>query len=132
MFDGTIGHHETMLNVKIAFLHRRALKDLFQTHPVVLMTTVDRRLDGGLGHSFVFKNSICLVGPVDFPTQDVPAETARVAQPLRFHQIGLAAAQRLPQPSSVRLVLRPRASRAAPTAPTSIDRSSEHNPSRPF
>src|ERR1700684_519602 len=95
MFDGTIGQHEAMLNVKIAFLHRCALKDLFQTHPVVLMTTVDSHLDGGLGHSFVFKNSICLGGPVDFPAQDVPAETARVAQPLRFHEIGLAAAQRL-------------------------------------
>src|ERR1700722_4373029 len=90
MFDGTIGHHETMLNVKIAFLHRRAFKDLSQTHPVVLMTTVDSPLNGGLGHSFVFKNSICLVGPVDFPAQDVPAETARVAEPLRFHEIGLA------------------------------------------
>jgi hypothetical protein len=54
MFDGTIGHHETMLNVKIVFLHSRALKDLLETHPVVLMTTVDSHLYGGLSHSFVF------------------------------------------------------------------------------
>src|SRR5204862_520241 len=68
---------------------------LLQMHPVVRMCAVDHQLDAGFCRRLAFKDPIGPIGPISFSSRNVPAETPRVAQLLRFCQIHLAPVPRL-------------------------------------
>src|SRR5882757_4104911 len=95
VFDGAIGHQQTMLGGKLAPLDRGAVEDLPQTHPVVRMSSVKHDLNGRFYRRLAFEYTISLVGPVDFPARRIPSEAAGVAQSLRLRQIHLTPAKRL-------------------------------------
>src|SRR5207244_5166835 len=60
---------------------------------VVWMSSLEYELHCRLIGSVAFKNAKGFLRPVEFPARNIPTETARVAQPLRFRQIGFAALQ---------------------------------------
>ena len=60
---------------------------------VVRMSSLEHELYCRLIGRGAFKDAKGFFRPVEFPARDIPAETARVAQPLRFGQIGFAALQ---------------------------------------
>src|SRR5271170_1924271 len=95
VFDGAIGHQHAMFGEILTPLDRGAVDDLLQTHPVVRMSSVERRLNGRLYRGLASEYSITLVGPVDLPARRLPAETPGVAQSLRLRQIHLTPAKRL-------------------------------------
>src|SRR3954471_3163772 len=62
-------------------------RDVVRVHPVD--DDIDRSSDRGI----ILEYSAALLGPEDFSARDVPAKTARVAEPLRLGQISLALSQ---------------------------------------
>ena len=57
------------------------------------MSTLEHKIYCWLIGSVAFEDAKAFLRPVEFPAGNIPAKTARVAQPLRFGQIGLAASQ---------------------------------------
>src|SRR5260370_18672518 len=57
------------------------------------MSSLEHELHSRLIGSVAFKDAKGFLRPVEFPAGNIPTETARMAQPLRFSQIGFAALQ---------------------------------------
>jgi hypothetical protein len=70
-----------------------AVECLLNAGSVVRMSSLERELQCRLIGSVAFKDAKGFLRPVKFPAGNIPTETARVAQPLRFSQIGFAALQ---------------------------------------
>src|SRR5258708_7017531 len=82
-----------MFKIEILPFLRCAVESLLNAGSVVWMSSVDHELHCRLIGSVAFKDAKGFLRPVEFPAGNIPTETARVAQPLRFSQIGFAALQ---------------------------------------
>src|SRR5216683_1705217 len=82
-----------MFKIEILPFLRCAVDCLLNEGSVVRMSFLEYELHCWLIGSVAFKNTESLLRPVEFPAGNIPTETARVAQPLRFSQIGFAALQ---------------------------------------
>src|SRR4029077_10975144 len=89
VFDGPIGYQQAMLGIEAVLLGRGAIDDFPDMRPIVRMRSIDHHLDAGFCRRVAFEYSIGLVGPMDFASRQVPAETPCVAQSLRLRQIHL-------------------------------------------
>src|SRR5439155_13482827 len=69
---------------------------------VVRMASLEHELCRGLSRLLISKDSKRFLRPVDLAAEDIPAERARVAQPLRFGQISLTPSQFLFRPLALR------------------------------
>src|SRR6202048_2655610 len=76
----------------LPFLHC-AVDSLLNPGSVVRMSSLEDELHRRFVGSVAFKDAKSFLRPVEFPPGDIPTETAGVAQPLRFRQIGFAALQ---------------------------------------
>src|SRR5260370_13913621 len=76
----------------LSFLHC-AVDRLLNKSSIVWMSTLEHELHRRLIGRIAFKNAKGFLRPVEFPAGNIPTETARTAQPLRFSQIGFAALQ---------------------------------------
>jgi hypothetical protein len=54
------------------------------------MSSLEHKIYCWLIGSVAFEDAKAFLRPVEFPAGNIPAKTARVAQPLRFGQIALA------------------------------------------
>src|SRR3984893_7433953 len=82
-----------MFKIEILPFLRCAVDCLLNEGYVVRMSSLEYELHCWLIGSVAFKDAKSFLRPVEFPTGNIPTETARVAQPLRFSQIGFAALQ---------------------------------------
>src|SRR6266700_2876688 len=82
-----------MFKIQILPFLRRTVDCLLNARSVVWMSSLEYELHCRLIGSVAFKNAKGFLRPVEFPAENIPTETARVAQPLRFSQIGFAALQ---------------------------------------
>src|SRR5437899_3223677 len=82
-----------MLKIQILPFLRRTVECLLNVGSVVWMSSSEYELPGRLFGSVAFKDAKGFLRPVEFPAGNIPTETARVAEPLRFSQIGFAALQ---------------------------------------
>src|SRR5258708_1540662 len=90
-----------MLKIERLLVGRCALDYLPNKRSVVGMDPVENHFDRGPARRVVLEYSVALLRPDDFSARDVPAETTRMAKPLRFRQIGLALPQRVFGPLSI-------------------------------
>src|SRR5580700_5745121 len=72
---------------------RCAVDGLLNARSVVWMSSLEHELHCRLIGAVAFKDAKRFLRPVEFSAGNIPTEAARVAQPLRFRQIGLAALQ---------------------------------------
>src|SRR5580704_1100845 len=72
---------------------RCAVDGLLNARSVVWMSSLEHELHCRLIGAVAFKDANRFLRPVEFAARNIPTEAARVAQPLRFRQIGLAALQ---------------------------------------
>src|SRR6266853_6490824 len=82
-----------MFKIEILPFLRCAVECLLNAGSVVWMSSVDHELHCRLIGSVAVKDTKGFLRPVEFPAGNIPTETARAAQPLRFSQIGFAALQ---------------------------------------
>src|SRR6267142_5280141 len=82
-----------MFKIQILPFLRGTVDYLLNACSVVWMSSLEYELHCRLISSVAFKNAKGFLRPVEFPAGNIPTETARVAQPLRFSQIGFAALQ---------------------------------------
>src|SRR5438128_5647298 len=82
-----------MFKIQILPFLRRTVDCLLNARSVVWMSSLEYELHCRLIGSVAFKNAKGFLRPVEFPAENIPTETARVAQPLRFSQICFAALQ---------------------------------------
>ena len=82
-----------MLEIEIPPFPRRVLDRLLNARSVFGVSSFEHELRCRLNGPVAFKNAEGFLRPEEFPARDIPTETARVAQPLRFSQIGFAALQ---------------------------------------
>src|SRR6267378_3443759 len=82
-----------MFKIEILPFLRCAVECLLNAGSVVWMSSVDHELHCRLIGSVAVKDTKGFLRPVEFSAGNIPTETARVAQPLRFSQIGFAALQ---------------------------------------
>src|SRR5713226_4387004 len=82
-----------MLNIKICLFVDRVVESLLHAISVARMNSLKYQLQRWLNRSIVFKDVVGFLRPVDFPAENTPAETARVAYALPFSQESLAAVQ---------------------------------------
>src|SRR5206468_2401095 len=95
MFDDTIRHQQSMPEIQVRSVARCAINYLLHESAVLRRDPVQHQIQIGLHRSVVPKDAISFFRPDDFARRDIPAETARQAQSLRFRQIGLASPQLL-------------------------------------
>src|SRR5712691_3255407 len=84
-----------MLVIEFHLLAGNPIDQLLKGRSVFRVGSLDYHGNGSLLLRRVFKNSKGLARPVDFSARDIPAETAGVAQTLRFSQVSFASPQRL-------------------------------------
>src|ERR1700730_9561315 len=82
-----------MFKIEILPFLRRVVDRLLNARSVVWMSSSEHELHCRLIGSVAVKDLKGLLRPVEFPAGTIPTEAARVAQPLRLHQVGLAALQ---------------------------------------
>src|SRR5260370_3192913 len=82
-----------MLNIKICLFVDRVVESQLHAISVVRMNSLKYQLQRWLNRSIVFKDVVGFLRPVDFPAENTPAETTRVAYALPFSQDSLAAVQ---------------------------------------
>src|SRR3984957_19192485 len=82
-----------MLQIKILFLASRAFEYLLEESPVVRVRLLNYSRDVRWIREIQFKDPKSLRRPVDPSSCGIPAKAARVAQGLRFSQVGLASPQ---------------------------------------
>src|SRR6266478_5103171 len=82
-----------MLKIKVCPCLSRAVDSLLHAISVVVMNSLDYQLQRGLDRLIILKDLVGFLRPVDFPTQDTPAETAGVADGLPLSQERFAALQ---------------------------------------
>ena len=82
-----------MFKIEICLFLCRTVDCLLNAGPVVWVSPLQDELWGRSIGSVAFKDAKGFLRPVEFPAGNIPTETARVAQPLRFSQIGFAALQ---------------------------------------
>src|SRR6267143_6029577 len=82
-----------MFKIEAPPLLRRAVDGLLNAGSVVWMSSLEYELHCRLIGSVAVKDAKGFRRPVEFSAGNIPTETARVAQPLRFSQIGFAALQ---------------------------------------
>src|SRR5260370_39617302 len=82
-----------MLNIKICLFVDRVVESLLDAISVARMNSLKYQLQRWLNRSIVFKDVVGFLRPVDFPAENTPAETTRVAYALPFSQESLAAVQ---------------------------------------
>src|SRR5271170_7340143 len=82
-----------MLQIKIIFLASCAIECLLKGSPVLRMRLLDYSRDVRWIRRIEFKDPKGLCRPVDLSGCGIPAKAARVAQGLRFSQVGLASPQ---------------------------------------
>src|SRR5229473_4978121 len=93
MFDRTVRDQQAMFEIKILPLLCSGIDCLSNELPVFRMHSFEYPFQGRLGCRFEFEYPKSLVGPIDFPAGNMPAETACVAQFLRFGQVSFTASQ---------------------------------------
>src|SRR5229473_7748704 len=84
-----------MLNIKICLFVDRVVESLLHEISVVRMNSLKYQLQRWLDRSIVFKDIVGFIGPEDFSTRNVKAETARVAYALPLSQESLTTLQLL-------------------------------------
>src|SRR6266566_7004655 len=82
-----------MFKIEILPFLRRTVDCLLNTSSVVWMSSLEHELHCRLIGLVAAEDTKGFLRPVEFPAGNIPTETARVAQPLRFSQIGFAALQ---------------------------------------
>src|SRR5712664_1161846 len=82
-----------MFKIQILPFLRGTVDYLLNACSVVWMSSLEYELHCRLISSVAFKNAKGFLRPVEFPAGNIPTETARMAQPLRFSQIGFTALQ---------------------------------------
>src|SRR6266853_2277123 len=87
-----------MLKIKILPDLGRSVESPSHEISIVGMNSLKYQLQRGLNGSIIFKDVVGFLRPVDLSADNVPAETSRMAKPLRLRQIGLARAQFLLRP----------------------------------
>src|SRR5229473_1193878 len=95
VFDGTVGHHQPMLEIKTTSIVRGTLDDVPEKRTVFGMSPLNHQLHRGLRRWRAFKYSKGFIRPEDFSTHYVPTKTAGAAQQLRLCQVCFTPAQRL-------------------------------------
>src|SRR5260370_37722279 len=84
-----------MLKIEIRSCLESTVESLLHETSVVRMNSLKYQLVRWLDRSIVFKDSVGFIGPEDFSTRDVEAETARVAYALPLSQESLSTLQLL-------------------------------------
>src|SRR5260370_7486619 len=84
-----------MLKIKICLLLGRVVDNLLNKISIVGMNSLKYQLQRWLDHSIVFKDIVGFIGPENFSTRNVKAETARVAYALPLSQESLTTLQLL-------------------------------------
>src|ERR1700726_4735871 len=82
-----------MFKIEILPFPHCAVDSLSNPGSVVRMSSLEHELHRRFVGWIAFKDAKGFLRPVEFPAGDIPTETAGVAQPLRFRQIGFAALQ---------------------------------------
>src|SRR5262249_28130891 len=91
--DRPVGHQQATFMIEVLAIARRATDGLSYQSGIFRMTTLERQPLAWLRRSVVSENPKCLLRPQEFARRDVPPETARLAQSLRFSEERLAAPQ---------------------------------------
>ncbi len=91
VLDRAIGHLQPILDVKIVFLAPCTIECPLEQSLVLRMRLLDHAREVSCLRAIEFIDSKGFRGPPDLCAGGIPAETARVAQVLRFSQVGLAA-----------------------------------------
>src|ERR1700674_2572632 len=95
MFDRTIRHHQAIFMLKILSILRSTLNGLFHRGRVFRMNPLEDQFDGRFRRSVVLEDSKGFLGPEDLAGAVPPAEASAMTEPLCFHQVRLALAERL-------------------------------------
>ncbi len=95
VFDRTVRHVQTMLNIKIGLFVGRVVESLLHAISVVRMNSLKYQLQRWLNRSILLKDIVAFFRPVDFSAENTPTETAGVANVLPFSQERFAASQLL-------------------------------------
>src|SRR6267154_5266177 len=82
-----------MFKIEILPFPHCAVDSLLNPGSVVWMSSLEHELHRRFVGWIAFKDAKGLLRPVEFPAGNIPTETAGVAQPLGFRQIGFAALQ---------------------------------------
>src|SRR6267378_6221838 len=93
VLDRTIRHQQPMLKIQIRPSLGRAVECLLHELSVVGMNSLHYQLRCRLKRLIILKDLVGFLRPEDFSTRNVPAETACVAQFLRFRQVSFTPPQ---------------------------------------
>src|ERR1700733_7373311 len=93
-FDGTVGHEKPLFIIKATAFGGSLMDDLPDERAVLRVGSLYHQLERRIGRGIELEYSKCFIGPEDLSARDVPAETARTAQPLGLRQVTLALTQR--------------------------------------
>src|ERR1700676_648094 len=93
MSDPAIRHQQAMLKIKIRPFPGCAVENLLHENPVVGMKLLQYRFQCRLSRPIVFKDPVGFLRPVNFSTQNIPAEASGRADALPFSQESFAALQ---------------------------------------
>jgi len=75
----TIRHQQPVLKIKILLLLLRRIDDPLDGFDVLWMNSFEYQFQRRFGRRREVENAIRFSGPIDFPTRNVPPETAGVA-----------------------------------------------------
>ena len=77
VFEGAIRHQQSMFNIKIVPLLRRALEGLLHAGHVIRVGSCEYPFDRGYHRWVVVEDAKGFLGPEEFSGGNMPAETAR-------------------------------------------------------
>src|SRR5580704_6011233 len=101
MFNRAVRHQQTMFHIEIRLFLNRVFESLPKAVSVVGMNSLKCHFYLWLGRSIVSKEVVGPLRPVDLSARNIPAETARLADPLALHQASFTALQLGIKPSVV-------------------------------
>src|SRR5260370_33824472 len=93
MLDCVVRHQQTMCRIEIRLFIGRVVESLPNEISIVGMNSLKCQFERWLRRSIVLKDVVGPVRPVDLSARNIPAETARLADPLALSQESFAALQ---------------------------------------
>src|ERR1700678_3171828 len=97
MLDRSAGQKQTILVLEVGPGFGRALNDFLLRRTVLGMYALYHQIQSRLLGAIVLEDTVGFVGPENLPIGNLPAEAARLAQPLRLRQVHFAPAELLRQ-----------------------------------
>lgn len=92
VLDSVVGHQQTVLDLPIWGLVLDPLQQTLNENPVFGMSAPEHKVYGRRNRSVILEDAEGFVRPAYAAACHVPSKTSRLAQFLRFGEIGLAAA----------------------------------------